>query len=413
LKAFAIPTATSGLTAALSVLFFVGMSRVMGDELLGHVIFVQASAAIITTLLVPQCWVYLIAAQRRDELISRYRTGFTVELLGFAAGALLITAVLALFPANSRWDGCLFIYASIAVQASSSCQGWLRATESWGRYVFWTIGPNLIRVPLIWSTPWMVSIGWLPDARGDQALVILLYFLVPDVLRWALIALPIALQNYRWQGITTVVRSTRIILKNWLFDVGSAVTETADKLVVGVLLGPQVLVIYFFARRLGIVATMVCEPFYLEHYRRIVSIGNSAKMSAQQIYTYIRGIAFATTLFLGLIASIALTMMIPGIEDIIPGAVLNNFAIFSLILLLDCLLAANRWSRFVAQINGGSTRLLAIRIGIFSVFVLSSWLACSFFGSLGLVFALAVSWMLEATYVGGVLIINKRRSTRK
>src|SRR5436305_491456 len=50
MKVFAVPTIVAGLTAALSVVFFTGLSHVIGDALLGHIILVQSAAAMIA------CW---------------------------------------------------------------------------------------------------------------------------------------------------------------------------------------------------------------------------------------------------------------------------------------------------------------------------------------------------------------------
>lgn len=398
MKVLAIPTLASGLTAALSVLFFTGLSRVLGDSLLGQIILVQAASAVVAMTCIPQCWVYLIAAQRPEELVARYRHGFTAELTGMSLGAVVI-ATLTLLSTADKWHGALLVYASLAVQASSSCLGWLRANESWGRYTLWVLGPNLIRVPLIWATPSLVAHGWLPDARGDQALAMALYFLAPDLVRWLVIAVPIAIKHYRWPPLRETARATVIILQNWLFDVGSALTEVTDKVVVGTLLGPQALVAYFFARRLGIVATMVCEPFYAEQFRRAVATTDRGMRAQRQTLAYKQGLGLAFGLFIAMTVAIALALRIPLLADFVPAAVLALLPLFGLVLLLDCLLAANRWSRYIAQLNGGNARLLAVRIVLFGLFAFNVWLFGSLLSGLGLALAFALTWLLEAGYI--------------
>lgn len=413
MKVVAIPTIVSGLTAVLSVLFFTGLSRVIGDDLLGRVILVQSSVGMVIMFFVPQCWVYIIAAQDRADLIFRYRHGFSIEAAGFMLGAVVIAAALTL-PMAERWSGGLVIFASLAVQASSSCLGWLRATESWSRYSLWVLGPNLIRVPLIWATPWLVAQHWLPDASGEQTMVMVLYFLVPDMVRWLAIATPIAVRNYRWPGFHETFTASRFILQNWLFDVGSAVTELADKVVVGTLLGPQTLVAYFFARRLGIVATMVCEPFYAEQYRRTVTLSDPLMQSQRQTVIYRQGLGIASLLCATLFIALAVATMLPPLKKIVPTAVLNLLPLFAIVLLVDCLMAANRWSRFVAQMSGGNSHLLGVRIAVFGLFVANVWLFGNLLAGLGLALAFALSWLLEAAYLSALLrTVSRSAISRK
>lgn len=402
MKVFAIPTLASGLTAAMSVLFFTGVSRVLGDDLLGRIILTQSAVALVVMGCVPQCWVYLLAAKGRAELVARYRLGFSAELFGFALGVLLVGLALTL-PGADRWRGGLIIFASLAVQSSSSCLGWLRATESWWRYLLWVLGPNLLRVPLIWATPWLVSHRWLPDAQGAPAMAMALYFLLPDMVRWLAIAAPIALRHYKWPGFRNTAIAARQILQNWLFDVGSALTDVADKVVVGTLLGPQTLVAYFFARRLGIISTMVCEPLYAEKYRRVVLLTDPLARSDSQSTSFRHGLALALAMFIVMMATVVVATQVPPLAQMIPAAVIAMLPLFALVLLADCMLAANRWSRFLVQLNGGSSQLLVVRLAIFVLFALNVWWLGDLLAGLGLALAFGLSWFLEASYVQRLL----------
>lgn len=410
MKTIAIPTLNSALTAVMSILFFTGLSQVMGDELLGKIILVQSAIAIVTIACVPQCWVYLLRAQNKADLVDRYRRGFSVEVAGILFGTLIVTGFLAT-PISEQWNGSLIIFASLAVQASSSCQGWLRANESWSRYTLWVLFPNLIRVPLIWATPWLVAENYLPDARGDQSSVMAIYFLAPDILRWLAIAAPIALRHYRWPGLSEIVTAARLILQNWLFDVGSAVTDVADKVVVGTLLGPQVLVVYFFARRIGVVATMICEPFFAEQYRRTVAVVADLARSRYQVRVYRQGLGLAFVLSLAMVAVVLSAAQLPFFAKLMPDAVIDLLPLFLCVMMVDCLLAGNRWSRFIAQINGGNARLLGIRITLFLLFTLNAYIFGNWLTGLGLAAAFALSWMLEAGYITAVLRIIVRKAS--
>jgi O-antigen/teichoic acid export membrane protein len=393
-------------------LFYAGLSRTIGDISLGNIILVQAAAGIVLIACVPQCWVYLLAAQSRADLEGRYRRGLTVEAGGILLG-LSIVALLVSLLEGARWQGALLLYTSLAVQASSSCLGWLRATERWTPYTLWVLGPNLIRAPLAWCTPWLTATGLLPNLAGNQIATIAIYFLAPDILRWLCIALPIAVQHYRWPGLHDVLSAVRVIAKNWLFDLGSSITEVADRVVVGILLGPQTLVAYFFARRLGVVATMVCEPYYAEQFRRKAAIADSRLRNHELASTYRRGLGIALVMFAGAAGAILLVLQIPALARLIPGAVLAMLSMFFLVLLLDCLVAANRWTRFVAQLNGGSLHLLGVRIVLFAVFATGAWAIGDHWQGVGLAVALALSWVLEALYLVAMQRSGSRRTGSK
>ena len=401
MKVFAIPAVVAGLTAGLSLLFFVGISQQFGDAALGEIVMVQAVAAMVLMLFLPQCWVYIIAARDPEELKDRYRRSLTIEIAGIACGAVAL-AVLLLLPINlfENWQqGAHLIYLSLAIQGMTSCMGWLRATESWVRYAIWNIGSNLIRVPLIWATPLFAGTDVSIYVHESRSGLFLVYFLIPDLIRLTGVALPIVVRNYRWPGFSRAVESLRIVLRNWLFDFGSTINETADRLVVGLILGPNVLVTYFLARRLAIAVSMVTEPFYIEHYRRFsaISVRDLDRRPMQKIYAV--GAVLAIGVAVVVSALIYAGTQIPFIVQFMPDAIASMILVFSGVLLVDSLIAANRWSRFVTQLDGGAQQLLVVRVLIFSFFCLGVFWFGDAGGGLGVVLALAVSCLFEATYL--------------
>ena len=339
MKVFAVPTMVAGFTAALSVVFFTGLSHVFGDALLGQVIMVQSAAAIVVVGCVPQSWAYLIGARNGPELILRYRHSLTAEIFGILLGATIIAAVQYLpIPNSDRWrEGALVIYCSLAIQGMGSCMGWLRAKENWVGYALWALIPNLIRVPLIWATPTLVARGILPQVGQSQAAVMALYFLLPDVARLIAIAVPIAAQNYRWPGLRQTAAATRMILKNWLFDIGSNITENADKIVVGTILGPETLVVYFFARKMGIVTTMLTEPYYAEHYRRAILLTEAADLAAAQRRIYRNGLALSVLSVGTMIGILVLLLPVHALRSLLPSAVSEMPALFAGVLVIQLL----------------------------------------------------------------------------
>ncbi|QMW23910.1 hypothetical protein [Sandaracinobacteroides saxicola] len=393
--AVAIPTIASGLTAGLSVLFFLGLADRFGDRMLGEIILVQSAVAILQMLMIPGSWVYLLGAPDRPALETRYGEGVALELTGLLVGLALILAVTALAPlagAGHLTAGAWAMYLSLATTAMSSCMGWLRATESWGRYLVWLILPNLLRVILVAATPLLVQLGLLP-ANAGRAQLILFFFLLPDAIRIALIYLPLAVRHFRWQGVANTVAGARLILRNWLWDVGSAMTDVADKLVVGALVGPQMLVVYFFARRIGVATVMVTDPYYAEHYRRIAQL--LANRGAAWRRAWGRGVGLALALFAATVAGIMLALAIPMIARYVPDTVVQSLPLFIALMLFDSLIAGNRWGRFLVQLDGGAKRLFRLRILFFALFAAVAFAAVHAGFAYALALALAAAWAAE------------------
>lgn len=405
MKAFAVPPVVFASNAALSLVFFSGIAHGFGDATLGHILLLQAIAAVVAISCAPQSWVYILAAKEPSELIACYRRGVTIEVAGLSLGAAIIALALMLpWRVLDPWrDGMLVIYLSLAIQGMGSCMGWFRATESWYRYSLWILGANLIRAPLIWATPLLTAHGLLPDVGGDTAAIIAIYFLLPDLVRLSAIALPLALRHYRWPGLAESVAAARTIMQNWFFDLGSMSTEVVDRIAVGLLLGPQTLVAYFFARKVGVIAGMVTEPFFAEQYRRTVLLRSAQARAAMQRHVYLQGIVISVAIFAAIMAAILLLRLMPSVAVLLPAAVDNLFPMFTGVLLVECLLAANRWSRFVALLNGGGARLLLVRVSLLMLFTVNLWLFGATISGLGLALAFALSWVLEAVYVSDQL----------
>ena len=411
MKAFAVPTAVAGINAGLSLLFFVGISHVLGDRMLGEIILVQSSVALLQITCVPSCWIYVLGGAGEGILRKRFSEGVVAEVGGILLGAAVLALVLALpFDFVQPWrQGAFAMYISLAVQASSSCMGWLRAHGQWRRYSAWVVASNLIRVPLIWLTPLLVEHGWLAVPR-DRATAIFVYFALADIVRWLFFYLPVVRRIFAFPGWPSVVAGTRRILQNWFFDVGSALTEIADKIVVGAVLGPQLLVVYFFARRLGVIATMINEPYYAEHYRRIAAMTVDRLWSSAQTRVYRRGLLLSATLFVAMATVISVGLRIPAVAQHLPPTAVRYQLVFLLILLTDCALAANRWSRFVTQLQGGVKLLLALRLALFVAFSAGVWSFGNRFDGLGLCLAFGLVWAIECSALAFWLRRSHRRT---
>jgi len=392
-KVVAIPAITSALTAGLSVLFFIGLSRVYGDTTLGRIILIQAAAALVQVVCIPSSWVYLLGASGPHEIVERYSHGQAVEWAGTAVGLAIMAVVSAV---SGVWERELLLsYFALSIAASSSCLGYLRATSSWRRYVAWVLMPNMIRLPLVWATPAIVGAGIMPNLAGSLAAIIACYFLVPELFRLVTISVPLVIEKFEWQGLTRIVAGARRIMHNWLFDLGSAATDQADKLLVGSLLGPHVLVAYFFGRRMGGLAVMVTEPIYWELYRR--NAARSDRRDLERVWW--KGLASAFVLWSLMAGAVGLAILTPPVARFLPNAIVGLFGVFLGVMLLDGLSAANRWSRYLAQAAGRATRLLVVRLSIFGVFAVTLALLAPRLPTWGVVLAMLASLACESAYV--------------
>jgi hypothetical protein len=393
-KVFAVPVIASALTAALSVVFFVELARTYGDSTLARIIMIQATAALVQIITIPSSWVYLLGAIGRREVVERYSEGQAVEWAGIAVGTVFVLAGGAI--AGGRAAGLLVAFLSLAVAASSSCLGYLRATADWRRYVTWVLMPNLIRLPLIWATPLLMRKGILPDLSHDVAAIVACFFLVPELCRLAAIYMPLAAKTFEWQGVRRTLAGARHILHNWLFDLGSALTDQADKLLVGALLGPQILVTYFFGRRLGSLAVMVTEPMYVELYRRMLT--GAAPVTAWR--TWLKGLGAAVALWAMMASMVGFLILTPAAVRYLPDAVVAFVGVLLAVMLLDSLSAANRWSRYLAQAANRSAMLLAFRLLVFAVFAASLAALARRIPVWGVVLAMLASLACETAYLG-------------
>jgi hypothetical protein len=397
-RAFAYPTITSGLAAALSVLFFLGLASRFGDAMLGQIILLQTAVALVQIAFIPNCLVYLLGAPDGADVDARYREGLSLEWAGTLAG--LVVVALAQTLAGPAGEGAVLLYLSLAIQASAATMGVARVRDQWRRYMLWILLPNLLRVPLVWAWPWVMTALGRDGTDASRSTIILLCFLVPDIVRFAAIYLPTALRHFRWPGATAVRTAARQIYRNWFFDVGSAATDQADKLFVGGLFGPQVLVAYFFARRIGVVTVMVTEPFFMELYRRRET--GASQLGAGAIWA--RGIGFAVAIWAGMALAIVLAIQIPLLARFVPEAVVTLLPMFIAVMLLDGLFAANRWSRFLAQMLARAVQLFGLRLFAFALFALVAWLAAPAMPVWGVVTAMASALLVEALYVRALVV---------
>ena len=399
MKRFALPAVAVGIAAGLSVLFYLGFARVFGDTILGQVILTLSSVALLQIAVVPQSWVYIVGAHGAEEIAARFAQAATIEWAGGCAGLALLAAgtLLPIAVLSGNREAILLQYVALWAAGSTSTQGFFRAREDWRRYAAWVVTPNLARVVLIGAA--LVPGHPLGGLAGDRAALVLVFFLTPELIRYAAFNLPTLLRHYRVPPRATLRPAATRILQNWLFDMGSALTEVADKVVVGALLGPQLLVVYFFARKLGVAATMVVEPVYAEHYRRVLLRAAGRERTTAQRRVYWIGLATALVMAALVVAAVTGSLQIAPLARLVPETVRANVPLFVGLVLVDCLIAANRWSRYLSQLEGQAQLLLMVRILLFGGFAAALAGLAHLPGGEGLMLAFGGFWVAEAAFV--------------
>jgi O-antigen/teichoic acid export membrane protein len=258
--------------------------------------------------------------------------------------------------------------------------------------------PNVVRILFVLTLPVAARAGKIPDLEDHSVVLIGVYFFVPDLIRYLLVNLTFLPRFFSLPSMEDFIRGLRSIWHNWLFDFGSAITESGDKILVGALIGPQLLVAYFFARKIGAAVTIVIEPFYAEHYRRIV-VGQAEQRTRRQIATYLQGVLLGASVCLVGISVVLVASRIPFVSSYVPEAVQTNLVLFCAILLIDSGVAANRWSRYISQSGNRSLVLLTFRIALIFTFALSLMLLKHLSGGLALSLSFFLLWLLEGLFL--------------
>jgi hypothetical protein len=408
MKAFAVPTVCSAVAAALSLIFYGAFSHFYGDTVLGWVIMLTAAMSLVQLGLVPQAWLYVVGATDDANLQKRFSIGVLAEagggLMGLCVIALLFTLPIDLL--RSYRSEALLVFAGLWIAGSSSVQGLSRARGSWRPYAAWVLIPNVLRVIFVIALPLAARAGIIPDLGEHTVAMIGIYFFAPDLLRFLLVNLGFLAKFFHLPSTDDFIAGLRGIWHNWLFDFGSAITESGDKILVGALVGPHLLAAYFFARKIGAAVTIVIEPFYAEHYRRIV-LGPPEQRKQAQIATYIKGTLLGIAVS-SVGAGVVLTVSsMPVAAIYVPEGVQTNIALFCAVLLIDSGIAANRWGRYISQSRNRSLMLLIFRIMSFSIFGLSLMLLKDLAGGLALSLSFFLMWLSDALLVS--MLVGRKR----
>ena len=400
MKPFLVPSACGAVVAATSLVFYALFDRVFGSAFLGMVIIVQSVAAILQMTVVPQSWLYVMAAPDRPELERRYALSMLIELITGAAGTILALG-LTFLPIRvlsaHRWE-LVLIFLGLWAAGSTSHQGFLRARLAWTRYTIYILWPAFIRLAFILTAALLPRLGITVRWSDWSVAVIGALFFVPEASRYAVAqSWGLSRHGQRFPG-AEMVAALRRIAHNWLFDLGSGFIENADKLLVGWLVSPTILVVYFFARRIGGAITIAIEPLYAELYRRI-EVRRTPHRRRDETLAWLIGAAVAAVAAGGLALLFIGAELVPAVARYIPASLTANPAIFVTLLLIDAGVSVNRWARFLYQEGFGSTFLLFVRLGLRGIFGLALLAGASTHVNEGIVYAYLLMFVCESAFV--------------
>jgi hypothetical protein len=400
MKAYVIPSFSSGLAALISIGYYSLFAINFGNDLLGLFIFLLSIVSLVQIAFIPQAWVYIIAATTDRDAHYRFSVGALVELFGgiLAALILLVLCLIPALPLRAHVKEAMIILGGLWIAGCSSPQGLARRLNLWNIYMQWMLLPNIIRLIFI-----MAYInGFRPFGRltGDDHRwkIYLIFYLVPEIIRFLLVYPRLLKKFFVPVQLKHVYMETIKILRNWLFDVGSAITEVADKIVVGALLGPILLVVYFFARKFSIISIMFLEPYFAESYRRLVTPDNSNPLkTATKIY--LNGIAMSLSVFALIVTGLFYSHShLYSVARLVPSVIYEHLYVFTAVLAIDCLIAANRWGRFISHLTSKHVHLFIVRIISFAIFVIGCFILIPWFSDAAVPAALFCCWIFETIF---------------
>jgi hypothetical protein len=400
MRAYAIPSFSAGLAALISIVYYSLFAISFGNDLLGLFIFLLSIVSLVQIALIPQAWVYIIAAPTDNDTHYRFSVAAVVELIGgiLATLVLLVLCLIPALPLRAHVKESMIIFGGLWIAGCSSPQGLARRLNLWKTFMQWILLPNIIR--LIFIMAYINGIRPFGNLTGDDnrwAIFFIFYF-VPEIIRFLLVYPRLLRKFYVPVQLEYVYVETKKILRNWMYDVGSAITEVADKIVVGALLGPILLVVYFFARKFSIISIMFLEPYFAESYRRIVTPDNSNLLkTATKIY--LSGIAMSLSMFALIVTGLFYVHAhLYSVGRLVPSVIYEHLYVFIAVLAIDCLIAANRWGRFLSHLTSKHIQLFIVRILSFALFVAGCLILIPWFSGAAVPLVFFCCWIIETIF---------------
>lgn len=387
-----VPTICGAVVAAVSLFFYATLMQTVSTELAAAFIATTSLAAIVQIAFVPQAWIYVYGSHEQSDRRGRFSSSALVELGGGMAG-LLVAVPLAYLSENGQ--SLLLAYAALVMAGSTGAQGYLRGQRRWGTYALVVTMPSFLRLAIVASVLLndLTLVNSLPE-------MVAVYLLIPEGIRYLLSNIPLTLGVWQSVNLEQFRRTSRQLFRNWLYDIGSATTEVADKYLISLIVSPGLLVVYFFARKMSSAVTIIIEPLYASSYRKFDYQLDHLALRSKLVQPLFSGYLIAgLTCLIMLVAVKSLGLISFGHAALIPESLQANMQLFIVCLFIDGAIAANRWGRYISILNGSAASLLVARWVCFAVFILTVFGLSSRSESMALAIGFLCYALLELAYV--------------
>ena len=372
-----VVSSCSMIVAAASLLFYSILTAQINVELMAAFITSTAIAGLFQIVFVPNSMLFVYSSRTEERRKHNVFYAFLFEITGVTLGLL---ALIIASPFLNDLNVLVLAFLSFALAASTGGIGYLRGERRWVFYALAFVLPSIMRFTLI-----------LIDQANDQVAnelryIVLRYFFIPEIIRYLIVVPFIVLPHVRIPRWRSAKCAFRMVFHNWIFDGGSAIVELGDRIILSVILSPTMLVLYFFARKLGAGATVVLEPFYAISFKSFLNakVGSYTSKDIFKVLGtgYFIGGVMALLIFGFLFVVIH---SVPNAERFIPVIVVDFPIMFGVLLLIDSMIAANRWSRYLSLLDSRALILLGWRLVCLGLFIAAVWVWPSDAKAMGLI----------------------------
>ncbi|MEY4505572.1 MAG: hypothetical protein RL297_150 [Pseudomonadota bacterium] len=395
-----IPTICSAVVAGVSLIFYATLVQTVSTDLAAAFIATTALAAIVQIAFVPQAWIYVFGSHEQSDRRRRFSNSALVEIGGGIAGLVVVVPLAFL---SDLGLSVLLAYAALFMGGCTSTQGYVRGQGRWATFALIVTMPSFLRLAIAASA--ILSNVSYVDTLPQMITV---YLLVPEGIRYLLLNIPLTLAAWQSVNLQQLQQTSRQLFRNWLYDIGSATTEVADKYLISLIVSPSLLIVYFFVRKMSSAVTIIVEPYYSSRYRALSLHNNYLTPQSDLIPPLRRGYIIAAIICLVLLAAVkGLSLFSFGKIELIPNILLANIQLFIACLFIDGAIAANRWGRYISILNGSATSLLAARWICFLIFILTVFGLSDLSESMALAIGFLCYALLELAYVARSTQPNK------
>ena len=312
-----IPSVCGFVVAAISMLFYGTLVNLASTEVAAGFIATTSLAAMIQIACLPQAWIYVYRQPSKSIITSSN----LVEITGICLGLGFATAI-----SNFTDNGVALVYAylALAMAGSTVSLGYLRGKRFWALFATSTLLPSFTRLAIA-----LFLVSTKPGKIESLTSIILVFLLIPEGIRYLTFSIPVIALNWTSTTVAEVTDTWKKVFHNWLYDIGSATTEVADKYLISLIVSPQLLVVYFFARKITSVITISIEPIYALKYRKLCETPEINRRSQMRKRILTDGYAASTALCTAVIILMGIYgAFLTDIFKLIPDLVFKNFSIF-------------------------------------------------------------------------------------